>query len=265
MLLITGCKLINPEGEIYGSIFIVTQDENKLKLWLVDVFVYEATDNNLKKIKQTKLMHEKRVDEYAKKKEDFENKHKEVEQRDKLKMEVDVTKALFYNAKMYDGRETLKKMLVDSEKKYNDFIQKHDSLLDEYEKLCIEQVSCKFIDYQMKEYISALGEPLSTTTTRAEGKFNFTLPIKKNYIISAYATRKAGGHDEKYFWLVKFSFDKKKKATLFLSNNNITTVENPTSLVLLKDWEAEQRKLTDGLDKALRKFQKKFGLKKNLN
>jgi hypothetical protein len=101
-------------------------------------------------------------------------------------------------------------------------------------------------------YFADLPQPLQSTKTDADGKFEFDVP-PGSYVLVAQSSRKAGadvvGDDvipttEFYNWMVKVDVDSDK--TVMLANDNLSSTESTDSLVHTPDNELGIYSAMDG-------------------
>ena len=124
-----------------------------------------------------------------------------------------------------EAGEKLKTMLA----AYNHITEPVRGFVSEYKQLCF----------------NALGSPVSSSKTDADGKFKLSLPQIGEFVISASASRVVGNYSESYVWIVSCPFDSKDRGQVFLSNDNEVDNYSGESIVekLGVDWIPTEREL----------------------
>jgi hypothetical protein len=185
-----GCK---KETRLSGQIFIVTRGAESIKLGLVDV----------------RLIEKQQAVDFLKKKQP----------------EID--------AQMLTLSSQFAKL---AEKSQSDYTALQTSLSESQsteEKATIAKAMIRNTD-ALKETLAAFKslpseamyfemfspDTLQKTTTDADGKFQFTYPSNRSFIIFAKAKRMVGDETENYYWLVNIPSDA-GDSRILLSNNNL--------------------------------------------
>jgi hypothetical protein len=98
--------------------------------------------------------------------------------------------------------------------------------------------------YSGSFYFSYLRSPISTVETDAEGKFIMNVPKEGSFVIAAKAQRYVGkryvgeiGKDvtEHYYWIQPVSLEGQQQRVQNLSNNNLTSTAETSSLIHTED------------------------------
>ncbi len=82
-------------------------------------------------------------------------------------------------------------------------------------------------------YSTNLPPGIATAKTNADGLFTLNLPRNGKIALAARASRQLLGEVEHYYWLVWVSLDGASSKRVLLSNDNLTTVESPESVIKL--------------------------------
>jgi hypothetical protein len=85
-------------------------------------------------------------------------------------------------------------------------------------------------NYQTRSF-AALGTPISSVKTDADGKFKLMVPRSDEFVLAASASRDVGSESESYLWIVVDSLRGKDRGQIFLSNDNLADGYPATSLV----------------------------------
>ena len=76
-----------------------------------------------------------------------------------------------------------------------------------------------------------LPDPLTSTKTDSEGKFNIRIPGSGSHVLAASATRQASDDVERYYWLKEINPKAGSKQTLILSDDNLTSPDDIENLI----------------------------------
>jgi hypothetical protein len=197
VLLLIGCT--PKEKELTGEVFIMTEGGQNIKLNLVEISVIAFDEMN--PFAQNKIQ--------------------------SAKQEIDRLKP-----KIQKAQKEYKKMLQSKEKFYRVYLdniyshrykKKYDDLLKAISKKRIEinQLLTSYNRYSQETYFfDGLPEPIQSTKTDANGKFNFKLKPAK-YAIVAFSSRKTGGSDKDYSWFLWVSTEKDSQQNILLSNDKL--------------------------------------------
>lgn len=253
------CDLLNRKGIIDGSVFIVTAGRENIKLALVDIYFFEYNEKNISIINNINSQQIKRAKDLDYKV-SLNQESVELQTKERLERNIKILNELLEAAPQYSReREHYTERLTEKQKEYREYRSEHKKIFDDHEILLSEADSWKTVLRRGAEYIEALGTPLLITKTDADGKFSAELPSKKEYIVIAISERLVFENEEQYFWMDKFSFKDGKKTSLFLSNDNLATIDHPNSITVLIDY---RRQFLEELEKlkGLVEDTKKFGL-----
>jgi hypothetical protein len=80
-------------------------------------------------------------------------------------------------------------------------------------------------------YFSFLRSPICDAETDADGKFAIQMPTLGAFVIAAWAERTTGKDTERYYWLVPVSLEGERQRVQNLSNNNLTSATDTSSLL----------------------------------
>jgi hypothetical protein len=83
-------------------------------------------------------------------------------------------------------------------------------------------------------YFSELPQSIAQAKTDADGHFVVSLPRTGRFALAAQATRTVGNTTEKYYWIVWVSLNGAATGNIMLSNDNLTTVKAPESVITLE-------------------------------
>ncbi len=193
-LILTGCW--NSPKEVKGSVFIVTQGGESVKLGLVKVVVVDSSDI-------FRIIDPKR--EAARKK------------IDSLSPALGVAREEFLKAKLQEleAEQMHSKSLNERQKIYDSVNAIFKNKMEIYsDKLTgISPLSWS------SHYLDSLPKLIDSTKTDADGKFSFMLKPGK-YAFIATASRKVGDSNEDYDWCVIVDVNSNTKE-IFLSNDNM--------------------------------------------
>jgi len=76
-----------------------------------------------------------------------------------------------------------------------------------------------------------LPQPLDSARTDADGKFLLTVPLRTDAVLFAKADRATLSSTEQYFWIVRVPASSDTTAPVLLSNDNMTRTSSPASLL----------------------------------
>lgn len=82
-------------------------------------------------------------------------------------------------------------------------------------------------------YFTGLPAGIASAKTNADGLFTMKVPRDGRFALAARASRQVFGETEQYFWLVWASLDGEAGKRILLSNDNLTTVASPDSVITL--------------------------------
>jgi hypothetical protein len=82
-------------------------------------------------------------------------------------------------------------------------------------------------------YFSDLPHGITSAKTNADGEFSMVLPASGRVALAAHTSRRVFDSTEQYYWLVWASPNGAPKASVMLSNDNLTTVASPESVITL--------------------------------
>lgn len=246
LMLATGCSQDEPAepqdesamGELSGEVFIVTQGGPSIKLGLVTVVAIPESDM---------LAHIKRRQEAA------------VAAADSLIPRLDAARAAVEAAEGAVSQAD-KEVEVAAKRAHQEYMAclgtaasrgecsaakpsyeqiKHDLLWRRKQevraresalaRLNVEGESLTSSDFYMRE----LPPGIATAKTNADGLFTMNLPRTGRFALAARASRQLLGQVENYYWLVWVSLDGASSKRILLSNDNLTTVESPESVIKL--------------------------------
>lgn len=88
-----------------------------------------------------------------------------------------------------------------------------------------------FVENYEQLCLAALGSPVSSVKTDADGKFKLMAPKSGEFVLGASASREVGRSSEAYLWIIAHSLDGKDRGQIFLSNDNQTDSYGTTSIV----------------------------------
>lgn len=204
-----GCK---PRvGELDGSVFIVTEERDNIKLGLVTIGLldantakaslhsfqeqYKAQVSNIRSNAMPIAVSVQKLCADAK----------------PISEEYDVRPTANLRAKLQTRIDEINELVGD----FNSKIEPLNHLVKNYEHFSYE----------------ALGQPSITVKTDADGKFRMEMPRKGEFIITALASRAVGNTTEEYIWVVPISLEGKSHEQIFLSNDNMTSSDSPESVI----------------------------------
>ena len=84
-------------------------------------------------------------------------------------------------------------------------------------------------------YFAFFKSPIRTAETDADGRFVIPVPKTGAFVVAAEAKRSVGGDTEQYYWLQPVSLEGQQQLTQNLSNNNLTSTTESSSLIHTED------------------------------
>lgn len=207
-------------GLLEGSIFIATKGGENFKLGAVKVLIFPSTFmDSVKSIDEQSYRDceslQPRIDAKKSELEVLEKSYHEYKDSDAGK--DDCTSMYAYAANVSPAKTAT-----------NPIAKSYWVANDELEELYLKLNSFRIPQYYFSKINS---QPLLVTESDAEGKFQVELPLKDDYVLAASADRQIGDKTEKYYWLIKFSFNGAPKRSINLSNNNLTSAGSSESLI----------------------------------
>jgi len=272
ILIVAGCSMVDPNGTLDGSVFIVTKAHESVKLGLVRVAII-AEQNLTAFLETTKpeidSMRSEAETRYqaffkdkvagdkanGKAKAEYENAKAEYDKAsaraEKAKAEAEYHGTEYYRAELDNTKATKAKAVY--AKAYSEYTKARAEAADAkvvYDNAKAEadkqdQVLSKvLVDYATDisqnwertvtaVYLRKLQSYTATTITDADGKFSVKLPRTGRFAVFATTERIVGESTEHYRWLVWASLDGQKSKTIFLSNQNQMGASDPDCIALL--------------------------------
>ena len=188
------------EGELEGAVFIVTKSRENVKLGLVTVSLFDASQAR-NAVQQVRA--------------DLQNKSNEMTAQAKVLLaDLEKTREEYNSANNSVKAEWTSRLdaAIDA---YHATARKQWDLVASYEQLCV----------------AALGPPVSVVKTDADGRFKLNMPRTGEFVLSASASREVGRSSETYYWIIAYSLDGKDRGQIFLSNDNEIGSFGATSIV----------------------------------
>ena len=188
------------QQKIDGSVFIVTEGAENIKLGLVTVALFDRKQITPDILKAATTLAQNNLDKFL---EDYK--------RDEVQMRQ-LADATFAKGAAPGG----------------DFIRlnrESHKIRDAWFTNECPARSKIFVNNTFKIYANNIGTPLVTSKTDADGKFSFSIP-KGSYLLAATAERKVMGETEFYYWLNAVDFDEKRSKQVMLSNDNLINTKH---------------------------------------
>jgi len=107
--------------------------------------------------------------------------------------------------------------------------------IKKYAEYQIQQLGPQDRYYSGAFYFGYLGFPIHTAEIDADGKFTIEVPLTGRFVIAAQARRSVMEYTEHYYWLQPVSLEGQQQVTQNLSNNNLTSATESSSLIHTRD------------------------------
>lgn len=214
----------------YGQVFIVTQGSQNIKLGLVDVIALpkqkfkshielKRARIELEKNKSNALL-EKYSQSVRMENEVYESANDVFKKANNL-----LSDELISSGEGYE--EIIKSAFQEINKKSKDREVFDDEINKLYAELTLKDEK-SYLEYFFDGLVSDIN-----SLTDADGAFSIELPAHGEFVVCAHATRKLYDATEEYFWVV--SSDDFRRAGVFLSNNNLMSLDKLDKLVSNKE------------------------------
>lgn len=235
MLLLLGCKAINPETEFKGNIFIVTQGAQNIKLGLVEVTAIPETEINAHLEKNNLYLNSER-EKLNQAFQDATQKYEDAKSR------YDIAESR-YNASYARAKAELERMkaaVIETEAAFTQVKERVQAATNEasmdkgnldslssvmnLKKTELELAKLKLEAFPSGNlFFTALPAGCSKAISDADGNFTIKLPKKGRYALAAKSSRQVVDKKEEYYWLIWINADGSQQSPLILSNNNFVT------------------------------------------
>jgi hypothetical protein len=208
------------DGEMAGSVFVVTRGGENVKLGLVSVSVFpeDVLRAHVEKKRAQAETDLAGVREAIKAAETPRLAASNEVQR------LDAIWSRELNASISTGSMTKADAALTALEKAKKAAQTEDAKVWALKDRGRALTSCAY-------YMDGLSSPSSTTKTDADGKFALRLPRNTKVGLAAQASRMVGNSKEEYCWLVWSSLDGKDTAQVMLSNDNLWGVQSSQAVV----------------------------------
>ncbi len=91
----------------------------------------------------------------------------------------------------------------------------------------------------VESHFASLPKPIAAAVTNADGVFSIVVPTRERFALAVHATRRVGGTEEEYYWLIWVD-PREKNDSILVTNRNLINHDKPESL--LTTWaEAIQK------------------------
>jgi hypothetical protein len=258
-LIFFSCGVFDSERIIEGEVFVVTRGGENIALGLVDIAFIEA-DEFTGILKEKAEIFDLEVVKLQNGIKDRMTKITELEELEKANWDKVVAEGKSKKKSDYLGDYWDKKIHFEGTKKFiNESKDKRRSRI--YVKGNQEYYRNKFGLKTIDEYASTLreidnqndlfvkemqeleqflqGEALvemiskqySSARTNSEGKFEGLIKKRKDYIIVAKGSREVGNEKEVYLWALPIAKGKADVKNVFLSNDNLSTIDEIKGLL----------------------------------
>ena len=235
------------EKEVSGSVFIVTQGGENIKLGLVQLRVYNHAD--IEVLAKPILDKYKGVlaDRYQALNAELEAGSRIENQRNENQRRVKENSARLVQwaeerRKTIDGSSTedMNRLISELNQKQAELeplAAMEKQLNEEYDAAlkrtqhaleAVKSVKDECL-YEIYEKLYMNLTAVTSVKSDADGKFRFKVSRHGDYVLAANATRRAGKDEEKYYWLLKLG-EIQKSEELLVSNDNLLTGSSGTSV-----------------------------------
>jgi hypothetical protein len=231
--LLIGCNKLAKEVILDGSIFIVTEGRENIKMGLVAVSIYPEADAQevLKSIEQQIAVCKQRIAAAQ------ELDAQAVVKRSEADAIVNTPEAKALQDEIRALPQGAYK-LPEIEKKFAEFTTKQQALLHESSNLRFEaeiiRKTIPTVEQSWAVVLAALPPISFAVKTDADGKFSVKLPNKGHYVIVAESSRLIPTEREIYRWLVTVKLPNEHDQPVILSNDNLFMKENSLANVKLR-------------------------------
>lgn len=200
LIAVSSCSKISPSREVSGQVFVVTRGGESIKLGLVEVRLYEASQA------------ERAFTDWRQSVEgECEPKFNELERQARV-------------------------ILAEAERRENG--TREQNFHEQLDAGLVRQTAVIYLSDipgrrpALFNGAAALRnlpkEALARAKTDAEGKFSMAVPRFGSYVIVAAARREIGGETENYYWAVRL---RKGEGQILLNNDNLVSTDNPDSVL----------------------------------
>jgi flagellar motor protein MotB len=235
------------EGDLTGSVFIVTRGGQNVKFGLVEVRVipeseilsliqekkavaHEQQEGLKPLVEEAKQQAREAGEEYAKaviRAGEVVNEEKLVTDRYSLHLNIATTEE---QMKIIEGTKASQERMEAAQKaadRKENASKEKDTSLSKLEAQYEHWTSCSY-------YFDGLPEGVTSTKTDADGAFSLHLRRGVKYALTAKARREVAGSTEDYCWVVRVTLDG-RQTKIFLSNDNFFTPDSISSIVTATD------------------------------
>jgi hypothetical protein len=216
-------------GEMNGDIFIVTKSGENIKLGLVDVqaFPEDVIAQHLAERRSTAQAALKTVWPSWQKAVAREMHADSVEKAIEERPDVEPWVQEWEKTLSHSSRDTALFMNRPKFREYLDAVDAEGSAMTSLVAIATKVNPWRGLDY----FITGLPAPLVAAKTDADGKFKLSLKRRGRYGLLAFSSRTVGDKLETYQWFVWASLDGQPSGRIFLSNDNLISVD-PTDAVI---------------------------------
>lgn len=264
LVALAGCGLL--EKEVDGSVFVVTQGGENIKLGLTPVAAltkeeFESIESA--NIESVNRFYDENSPVYKKAKAEYDRLYEE--KYDPIYAEFREARANYSSlVESLSSERSIGIYIYDHKIKVDNYFLKRDSNLIheakniqeklEYERLKVDPIHKKYQDIRSEvrqyekimdgiadyaknkilTYQRSLAEQAYElaqikTKTNADGEFRLILPKNKDYVLIAFADRSVGDSTEEYNWFISYASPQSQKYETLISNDNLASDLSPVT------------------------------------